>query len=143
MFYNVPVTWESAKQVCQSRSMVLATVLSAEENFAICNAAIGVNGTRVWLGATDAAQEGSYRWIDNSNWGFSPWGPNEPGDCCSPTTPHEEDCLMLFCPLSPTSTDQRWHDAGCASTRLFVCSDVVLPCKQIHGHYLCSWLLGN
>jgi hypothetical protein len=40
----------------------------------------GPGGDFVWLGLTDVAQEGDYRWITNEAFSYSNWGPPEPNN---------------------------------------------------------------
>jgi formylglycine-generating enzyme required for sulfatase activity len=47
-------------------------------------------GGSKWIGGSDAAQEGEWKWITGEAWGYTNWAPNEPQDF------GEEDYLQLY-----------------------------------------------
>ena len=109
--------------------MVLATVDSADQPVAICDKANGEAGLQIWIGATDSQQEGTFKWVDNSTWGFTLWDPKQPDDCCDAGTPHQEDCLSIWCTPLDLNQHKRWNDAACGLQYSFACSRPVPPSK--------------
>jgi formylglycine-generating enzyme required for sulfatase activity len=75
-------TWEEAKADAERRGGYLGTITSAEEHEFLRTYFTGyANGSlRPWLGASDAAQEGVWRWVTGEIWGYSRWHPNEPNN---------------------------------------------------------------
>jgi VCBS repeat-containing protein len=81
------ITWDAAKTAAESRTLFglngyLATVTSAEEN-AFISPKLGGDG---WMGASDAASEGVWRWVTGPEAGtllsasYDNWRPGEPND---------------------------------------------------------------
>ena len=54
----------------------MTSINSSEENDFIITL-INTNA-RVWIGGTDAGQEGQWKWTDGSDWGFLNWVSNQP-----------------------------------------------------------------
>ncbi len=91
------LTWPEARAEAQRRGGYLSVISTADENLAICEKAVRLlgrapsapdgGGSRyVWIGGSDAAAEGDWRWHDGSlldggyqNWGQGRWG-SEPDD---------------------------------------------------------------
>ncbi len=59
---------------------------------------------KAWMGAGDAAVEGTYVWYDGTPWNYENWAPNEPND----TT--VEDCTFL-------QVGGKWDDHDCNDPR--------------------------
>jgi hypothetical protein len=72
---NDPVTWQQAHDACVAAEGTLAVVDTAEET-----AYYGSLGGKFWVGGNDAAQEGSWRWIDGRALGYSNWAAGQPDD---------------------------------------------------------------
>lgn len=80
-------TWVEAKSYAESNNGYLVIITSQAENDAIINNALnylsgapsasdGGNAKYVWIGGSDIATEGTFKWVDNSNVsaGFANWG---------------------------------------------------------------------
>ncbi len=75
---DVPVSWRDARRLCEEVGGHLATVTSAEENeFVLTNFA---SDHVCWLGATDEAEEGKWRWVTNEPFEFQNWSAGEPSN---------------------------------------------------------------
>ncbi len=76
----LPCTWEQAEAYCASswQKGHLATITSAGENAAVAGLAAKSNKSYLWLGATDAASEGTWAWANGTGWGYANWGPSDP-----------------------------------------------------------------
>ena len=76
-FYNSNYNWDTAKQYAESKGGHLLTITSAEEQAFIENEnSVG----NIWLGASDAEQEGVWKWITGESFNYSKWASGEPND---------------------------------------------------------------
>jgi serine/threonine protein kinase len=66
-YYPAPVSWKRAEMVCRSAGGSLPIIKTPAENQAVVQA-VGVNNEArsVWLGCTDEAKEGDWRWLDGT-----------------------------------------------------------------------------
>lgn len=69
--------WHEAKHYCQSVGGHLACVESAAENQFLAKLALG---RQVWLGATDEATEGEWKWVNEQPFAYSNWAEEEPNN---------------------------------------------------------------
>ena len=60
--------WDSAEAGCAGLGGHLASILSAAENSYLGSV---TNSKSFWIGASDAAAEGTWTWNDGSPWGFT------------------------------------------------------------------------
>ena len=65
------VTWKNAKILCEEMGGHLATVTSKEENDFVYGL-IKNKGVVCWLGGTDEAVEGEWKWITGEEWSYYP-----------------------------------------------------------------------
>jgi hypothetical protein len=75
--FDTVLTWSDAKAACSSSGGHLATITSQEENDWVWTN-LGVSGVSIWLGGTDEAQEGVWKWITGEVWNYSKWGAGQP-----------------------------------------------------------------
>jgi hypothetical protein len=71
------LTWAKGKQKCESLGATLAVITTKEEAEFIAQL---IDGRYLFLGATDAAEEGTWEWVDGSAWGFTSWMSGQPND---------------------------------------------------------------
>ncbi len=130
------LTWQEASAEAQRRGGYLSVVSTAAENLAICENAVRLlgrapsapdgGGSRyVWLGGSDAAAEGEWRWNDGSflagryqNWGQGRWG-DEPDDDGG------QDALAMGLERWPNGTGGlgdagQWNDLSLSNRLYFV-----------------------
>ena len=82
-----PLTWAAANSYAVSVGAHLATISSTTERDVIVNnasqslttaspyAADGGNAIYLWLGGSDSVSEGTWNWVDGSNFSlFTNWG---------------------------------------------------------------------
>lgn len=86
------ITWTNSRAAAQALGpgWDLATIGSAEENTfvkSLLNSGLR-DRSHFWIGATDAAAEGTWVWVDATPWTFTDWWAGAPDD---PTT--REDYL--------------------------------------------------
>lgn len=78
------VTWAAASAAARGRGpgWHLSTLTSADEEafvMSLLPTAVA-DRSHVWLGGTDAASEGAWRWISGETWAYTNWWPGEPND---------------------------------------------------------------
>ena len=71
-----PVNWQEAKIYCESQGGYLATIISKDENDFIFSQLGG--SYSLWIGGTDAGQEGTWSWVNGEPWSYSNWDVAEP-----------------------------------------------------------------
>eukprot|EP00118_Oscarella_pearsei_P022672 m.264678 g.264678 ORF g.264678 m.264678 type:complete len:1411 (+) comp40476_c0_seq1:1691-5923(+) len=107
-------TWQDAQTHCQSHSANLTSITSLDEEEFIANTILNtINNSavtnRMWIGLTDNVKEGSYQWIDGSDFPFSYWNSGEPNNWRG-----DEDCGEIV-------RGQYWNDNTCTKTQPFIC----------------------
>ena len=109
-------TWSGARSACEARGSFLAIVHSAADNAEVTALVSGV-GDAVWLGGSDSAAEGTWRWVDGSRVHYDGWAGGEPNDYDS-----GEDCLA-------TQASGRWNDLPCGDSLRYVCGGFSCPSR--------------
>ncbi|XP_039374322.1 C-type lectin domain family 4 member F-like [Mauremys reevesii] len=114
-------SWDEAEQFCVSQDSHLTSVSSqAEQEFLSKE----TKGEAHWIGLTDRETEGSWRWVDGTEYragasrGF--WVENEPNNY-DPDRGVGEDCVQTY----PRNRNL-WNDAKCFRPFRWIC-------KQAHG----------
>lgn len=84
--FDETMTWHNAKSHCESLGGHLATITSQQENDFVYNNLASTSPHISWLGATDEAQEGIWKWITGEDWNYTNWDtswyPGEPSNFC-------------------------------------------------------------
>ncbi|XP_065432190.1 low affinity immunoglobulin epsilon Fc receptor-like isoform X1 [Chrysemys picta bellii] len=101
-------SWLDAKQFCTSQESHLVIVNNKQEQTFLSNQLIEPDV--YWLGLSDSAKEGEWRWVDDSPLSVRFWGPGEPNNVGQ----HGEDCVHL-------RFDGKWNDATCSLTEHWIC----------------------
>ncbi len=99
------LTWAQGVDVCKRFGGHLATITSEEENDFITGQFFG----RYWLGASDFAVDGTFRWINGERWRFTRFAATEPDDF-----DNSQHCLDM-------GPERRWHDYFCDSREPALC----------------------
>lgn len=120
-FCSSPVDWQAASLVCAQGNLTLVRLESAAENdFVRAGAVELLSGLDVWLGGSDAAEQGVWRWADGTvfwrgtdtgtaeNGAYTKWATGQPSGGTG------EDCTEL-------RTGNRWNDVTCNLLRQFAC----------------------
>ncbi|MGN0467802.1 MAG: lectin-like protein [Acutalibacteraceae bacterium] len=76
--YKNTVTWKKAKAICESRGGHLATITSSGENNFVKNLVNAKNIGYCWLGATDEAKEGTWKWVTGEKFSYKDWYGSQP-----------------------------------------------------------------
>lgn len=119
-FISGSINWNSAKTAAEALteygvSGYLVTVTSSAEN-AFVAARLGADG---WVGASDSALEGDWKWVTGPETGTSFWSGTSGGSAVSgrysnwnpgePNQAGEEDCAQFY------SSSGRWNDLSCGN----------------------------
>ncbi|KAL7886208.1 hypothetical protein AOLI_G00065030 [Acnodon oligacanthus] len=112
-YYRTELTWTEAENECVKYNGNLASVHSLQENAFLQNFIKLVTGTftRVWLGATDNAKEGTWLWSDGSKMNYQNWGPTQPSNYLG-----KENCLEIN-----YGDTLQWNDDACDVRKPFIC----------------------
>ena len=82
------------------------------------------NPGKVWIGATDQAEEGNWTWTDCSPWSFENWGITKNGEQQPDNSKYRdgagENCAFVF---GNKSEKRGWND---------------FPCNFEEQHFVCS-----
>ena len=100
------LTWADAQVACQAQGGDLVVLEDADENLQV--SALAAARSTWWIGATDAAAEGTWRWIDGREADFDAWALFQPDNFFN------EDCALQ-------SSSGSWNDAGCEEALAYVC----------------------
>jgi cysteine-rich repeat protein len=107
--YDTALDWTAARDACAVRRQHLATFASVGESDLVSTTVLA--GVFAWLGLSDIAVEGTWRWVTGEQLAFSGWQTGQPDDASG-----NEDCGMNW-------NGNRWNDANCASSLPYVCED--------------------
>jgi parallel beta-helix repeat protein len=102
--YYDAVTWQQAHDACAATEGTLAVVDNAEEA-----AYYGSLGADFWIGGSDAAQEGTWRWLTGAALTYANWGADQPDDAGG-----AQDYLAI-------KTDGTWADEDGSSLLSYIC----------------------
>jgi hypothetical protein len=121
VYYLCPaLTWIDARVRCEAADLTLVRIDDAVENALVAEAVAG----DTWIGASDAATEGDWRWSDGTAfWSgdeggapvserYSAWASGEPDNAAGSAT--NADCAAI-------TPDGSWRDRGCSVALPFVC----------------------
>jgi len=113
--FGEALAWVDAQESCVAWGGHLASVQSAPEDafLEFWPAELGLtpaNGSGVWIGGTDAAQDGVFLWADGSPVLVNGWAPGQPNDGAG------VDCIEK----RNDGTDL-WYDQRCTDGRPFIC----------------------
>lgn len=124
MYFINPASQSSAAAEAAAQQFGAHTVSfqTAQENQdvlnALYNSAYSPANYTIWMGLSDAAQEGNFIWLDGAPVTYTNWASGEPNDlhpsCCNiPLFPcndircsQGEDCVQMY-------GDGSWNDLGC------------------------------
>ena len=101
---TAPKTWAEAQADCESIGAYLMVAVDDEENQDLNNLLTG----SAWLGLSDRATEGTFRWVNGSPSAYHRWLNN--------TVPQNEalDCAFLL-------DTGLWVNADCNATAIYAC----------------------
>ncbi|KAM9115153.1 CD209 antigen-like protein C isoform 3-T4 [Pangshura tecta] len=101
-------SWSDAKQFCTNEDSHLVIVNTKQEQVFLSNHI--TEPDVYWLGLSDSATEGEWRWVDGSPLSIRFWASGEPNNVGQ----QGEDCGSL-------RFNGKWNDASCAFTEYWIC----------------------
>lgn len=79
--YDNSMNWQAAREFCTQKGGYLAVISSQSENTFIKTRFASLTPNHgTWLGGSDEASEGTWKWIKNQKWIYSNWSPGEPNN---------------------------------------------------------------
>ncbi len=106
------LTWQDAEQQCEGRGAHLAIIDGAQENVALTTLASDAGLWYPWIGLTDHAVEGLFRWVDDSLPFYTNWNSGEPNNSGGWGAP--ENCGEL-------RPEGNWNDSDCDAAGDSIC----------------------
>ncbi|HEX7478529.1 MAG TPA: C-type lectin domain-containing protein [Polyangiales bacterium] len=128
-----PSSWNGAETSCQSVGLHLVSIDDQAEHDALWAQA---SATDTWIGYSDAALEGSWRWVDADPSTYTDW------NIGAPSTSTASNCALML-----ASAGGSWSDAACSAQHAFTCERPSKPppdplCSYAvhagHGYWLCE-----
>jgi hypothetical protein len=130
MLIEEPATWHDAVAYCKQHGYggggYLVTINSAEENQFVYDL-LPSDWSGAWLGATDEAVEGTWRWVTGEPFDYTNWNSTEPNDfAAGPDPTRGEDYVDIGGPWLAQQDrtlwfDWQYEDDGSESALPFVC----------------------
>ncbi|MBE7451293.1 MAG: hypothetical protein HS111_21080 [Kofleriaceae bacterium] len=121
LFCAIAANQATARGRCTTELFRLARVDDQAENtYLRSTTTSAIGNVNVWLGASDAAVEGAWRWDDGAQFwqggsgGVPIGGLYENWDSGEPNNSDNEDCGEL-------RTNSLWNDVECSAARAFIC----------------------
>ena len=109
--YTGPVTWYTAKNLCEAMGGHLVTITSEEENQFV----LSLRGDEgVWIGATDSQEEDRWIWVTGESFGYDKWASGEPNDTVNDNEDGEDYAHQVY-------SDGLWNDTAGCSLYAFIC----------------------
>ncbi|XP_071138099.1 perlucin-like protein [Mytilus edulis] len=114
-------TWVDAQKNCRTHQAYLVTDDNAEKHNFIRQILSVLDGERIqnfFVGATDQAFEGEWRWLETGVplKGYTAWGPGKPEH--NATLANKQNCLMYYW----VDDDVFWTDHDCSDRHVhFIC----------------------
>jgi len=101
---DTAVTWAQARDACVAAGGNLAVVDDAQES-----ATYGNLGAQYWIGGSDAAQEGTWRWVTGQALAYTNWAAGQPDNAGG-----VQDALTI-------RPGGAWSDENGATARPYLC----------------------
>uniref|UniRef100_A0A3B3C874 C-type lectin domain family 17, member A-like n=1 Tax=Oryzias melastigma TaxID=30732 RepID=A0A3B3C874_ORYME len=105
-------SWDEARNFCRAREADLVVINSKNEKTFVS----AFRDTPVWIGLTDGAVEGTWKWVDGSSLTLPFWGEDQPDNGGGISSYGEEDCAEIRYGF-PGS----WNDVSCKNSMKWIC----------------------
>jgi hypothetical protein len=110
-------SWSGSRDLCRSVGYELVTIDSAAEDDWLWTTIGPMTGEEVWIGLTDAVEEGTFLWPDGTiqrtpsgDLTYSGWRST------APDNNGEEDCVEL-----DRGSGGEWEDVDCSQNQVSIC----------------------
>ncbi len=108
--YDLPVSWHLAKGICEQLRGRLVCIKSAEAQATVEKL---LNHQNIWIGASDEAAEGQWKWVDESPLSYDRWRRGRPDNA---------DRKEHWAILAGADDDEHWEDVPYEPSRYgFIC----------------------
>ncbi|XP_038629196.1 C-type lectin domain family 17, member A-like [Scyliorhinus canicula] len=110
--------WNGAKQQCESQKSHFVIINTTEEQNFITKYVKDKKEAH-WIGLTDGADEGKWKWVDGSTVSYLNWQKDQPDNY------NNEHCATI----AKDNRDETfgWNDDGCGKDHPFICEKWALP----------------
>jgi hypothetical protein len=110
-FCELDLPWDVAEPLCAAFGYEMVSISDADENSFVLDAIASYDpSTDWWIGFTDDAVEGLFRWSDGTPVTYENWEPGQPNDFFG------QDCAEI------DAGDGLWNDESCLFTfQPYVC----------------------
>ncbi|XP_036420149.1 CD209 antigen-like protein C [Colossoma macropomum] len=106
-------TWDQSRQDCRMKGADLVIINSREEQVFVSGL-----GKILWIGLTDQATEGHWKWVDDTSLGTGYWLPGEPNNAGYVS---QEDCAEVVPHVGSSDTLSSWNDVSCSNVLSWIC----------------------
>ena len=141
VIYNESASWSSAVELCKGKNGHLVTITSAEEQAFIRQKLEedGLMRHHYWLGATDAENEGSWRWITGEPFSYNNWDPGDGADHDrQPNNTLDQDYMELQTTRATANNYMTWNDMCDSGDNGANQNEPWYYMQQYFG-YICEW----
>uniref|UniRef100_A0A3B3C9T1 C-type lectin domain-containing protein n=1 Tax=Oryzias melastigma TaxID=30732 RepID=A0A3B3C9T1_ORYME len=107
--------WDEARKFCRAREADLVVINSNDENTFVS----ALKKESVWIGLSDEASEGTWKWVDGSSLTLEFWKHNQPDNGAGKYG--EEDCAQFRFDNSGS-----WNDISCKTSLTFLWGERVI-----------------
>ncbi|XP_023806801.1 C-type lectin domain family 17, member A-like isoform X1 [Oryzias latipes] len=104
-------SWDEARKSCKARQADLVVINTNDEKTFL----VAFRDKPVWIGLTDKAEEGTWKWVDGSPLNLKFWGKNQPDSDGGGKIHGEEDCAEI------RETLGYWNDLACGTSLRWIC----------------------
>ncbi|KAI4896081.1 hypothetical protein NFI96_027211 [Prochilodus magdalenae] len=110
-------TWEQSRQDCRGNGADLVIINSKEEQDFVSG--LGKSLKSWWIGLTDQAVEGRWKWVDGTSLGTGYWLQGEPNNAKYDS--QGEDCAEMLSRVRSSATTSGWNDVPCSNVISWIC----------------------